>query len=171
MTLRDVRSLAAFIFVLSVASLPSPALAQSEADQKAVMNHRLTIENVKKVFAIDKELLKLAIANPALAQKISNQKPSGLDEAVKLIGSIPEVSAVLKTHDISARDYLLTTVTMTGTAFAYQFSAAGKMPEMPAGMQKDNLEFWKTNVATMKAAVDEWMKTRAELLKRALQPQ
>ena len=171
MTLRDLRSLALFIFVLSVASLPRPALAQSEADQKAVMNHRLTVKNVKKVFAIDKELLKLAIANPAIAQKISNQKPSGLDEAVKLIGTIPEVSAVLKTHDISARDYLLTTVTMTGTTFAYQFAAAGKMPEMPPGVQKDNLEFWRTNLPTMKAAADEWQKTRAELVKRALQQQ
>ena len=155
-------SIALVLFTLAA----TPALAQTAADQDVILKHRLTLDNVKKVFAVDKDLLTLATTNPALAEKAAKQKPTGLDDSAKLLESIPEVAAVLKSHGISGRDYVLTMLAMTGTAFAYQFASAGKMPELPAGVQKDNLEFWKSNITALKPAFDEWQKVRGELMKR-----
>jgi hypothetical protein len=151
-----------------VTTLAAPAAAQSPADQEALMKHVLSMANVKKVFAADRDFLALATANPDLARKAAQIKPTSIDDAVKAMNEVPEVVALLKKHALTARDYLLNVITITTTQVTHGF-AGGKTAEMPAGALKTNVEFWQANLAALKPGVDEWQKTRAELLKRIQQ--
>ena len=164
MTFRCIAMLSTFMLALVAAT---PAAAQSEADTQALLSHRLTLDNVNKVFAVDKDLLAIAKTNPELVKKASEVRPTGLDEAAKTMASFPEVAAVLKTHGLTSRDYLLTMITLTTTAMTHDMMASGKIPAGAPGLPTANLEFWKANVTTLKPAMDEWQKNRAELMKLA----
>jgi hypothetical protein len=157
------------LLLLSTLALPALDQTLAAADQEALMKHVLTLANVKKVFAVDRELLQLAIEQPALAKKAAQVKPTGIEDAAKAIGEVPEVMAVLKKHGFTPREYLLNVFTMATTQVTHGFSA-GKTADMPAGALKTNVEFWQANLAALKPSVDEWTKTRAELMKRIQQP-
>jgi hypothetical protein len=150
----------------AIAALSVLASAQTitPADQEALMQHVLTMANVKKVFAIDRDLLQLANGNPAIAQKAAQLKPTSLDAAASAMNDVPEVAALLKKHGFTARDYLLNMITMATTQATYGFTG-GKTAEMPAGALRTNVEFWSANLAALKPSLDEWQKTRADLLK------
>ena len=156
-------------FTLSAALVvfsATPALvAQNPADMQTIANHRLTMESVKKVFAVDRGILKMVTANPELAKKAVDLKPTmRLDEAIKVIAGVPEATALLKAHNISAREYVLTMLGMLSTSMMHDFMG-GKSPEGATEIAKANMEFWKTNQAELKPSIDEWRRTRAELMK------
>lgn len=139
------------------------AAAQQSADDKAVMNHRLTLDLVRQAVAVDRDLVALLKKDPGIVKRIPRDT-KGLDTSAEQMNTIPELAAILKTHRVTAKDYLLTQVAMFSTALTHEFMASGKLKQLPPNMPTHNLEFWKANAEALKPLDAEWKKLRSEIM-------
>ncbi|MEX2272849.1 MAG: hypothetical protein WD690_15360, partial [Vicinamibacterales bacterium] len=89
----------------------------------------------------------------------------GIDATAKELERLPEVAAVLKANGISARDYMLTTMSLFSTTVTFDLIAKGRLREAPPGMPTHNFEFLKANHKELEPLVAEWKKNREEIAK------
>ena len=139
------------------------AVAQQSDDDKAVMQHRLTIDLIRKILAVDRDLVAVLKKDPAFLKRFS-QPATGLEASAAQMNNTPEVANALKAHRITAREYLLTQLALFSTALTHEFMASGKLKELPPNTPTHNIEFWKANVETLKPLEAEWRKIRAEIM-------
>jgi hypothetical protein len=101
-------------------------LAQGDPDSEAIAKHRLTVENVRHMFAVDRELFPLMKAVPdlerradELARRTDPQRRLGVVAVnAKVYEAIPEIAEILRRHGISGREYTLTHLVAMVTAMA-----------------------------------------------------
>jgi hypothetical protein len=168
------------VSVSVAATLPqyNPHLGLNEQDQAALAQHRLTVENVRQMFAVDRELLKLLKKVPDLDARASELEKGSDAERLGIftVGptvyeTIPEVAQILQKHKISARDYMLTKI---AAMIADMVSAA------PAGaLQRDGIserdvstpavKFWTAMDPALKAEAAQWNEVRRQLAKHGRQ--
>ena len=139
------------------------AQAQS-ADDKAIMQHRLTLDLVQRAVAVDRDLVAAVKKDPGLLKR-APEKTTGIDASAAEMTRLPEVRSILEVNKITARDYLLTQLAMFSTALTLEFMASGKMPPLPPDTPMHNLEFWKTNAEALKPLEAEWKSLRGEIMK------
>lgn len=155
------RTLMIVVLMMSVAA--TAARSQS-ADARAVLQHRLTLDLIRRAIAVDRDLVAALKKDPALMKR-APEKPVGIDGSAAAMNKIPEVARMLESNGITARDYLLTQLAMFGTALAHEYMLAGKLPPPKPDTPMHNLEFWKNNLEALRPLDAEWKTLRAEILK------
>jgi hypothetical protein len=155
--------IAAAIF-FAVLLVPSSAPGQQSADDREIMQHRLTLDLVQRTVAVERDMVAALKKDPGLMKR-GPEKTRGIDASAAEMNKIPEIKSILAANNISARDYLLTLMAMFSTVITHEFMASGKMPPLPPDTPMHNLEFWKANAAALKPLEAEWRKHRDEIMK------
>lgn len=141
-------------------------LAQGNPDSDALAKHRLTVHNVRQMFAVDRELLPLWKEIPdlekrgdELASRIDPQRRLG-DVAVgaKVYEAIPEIAEILRRHRISGREYMLTHLVAMVTAMADDTLRDEGSNAIPPELMTPALKFWRSMDPALKAEAAEWKK-------------
>jgi len=144
------------------------ALITNAPDQRALAKHRLTVTNVRQLFAVDRELLKLTRNVPDLASRVLELEkrfdPDGqagtVVAAAKACESVPEIAQILGGQKIAGREYVLTKMVAT---FAQVVADNGTFH----GEESDpSLQFWRSLGPALKAEANEWKSVREEMNQR-----
>ena len=169
------------VFCLSIAGTPAQdnqnqealvaMLAQGSPDSEAIAKHRLTVENVRRMFAADRELLPL-MKNPdlerradELATRLDPQRRLGVVAVgAQVYEAIPEIAEILRKHRISGREYTLTHLVAMVTAMADDTLAGEARHEgvndLPLALMTPALKFWRSMDPALKADAAEWKRIR-----------
>ncbi|HXW05341.1 MAG TPA: hypothetical protein VD833_08920 [Vicinamibacterales bacterium] len=140
----------------------------------AISKHRLTADNVRRMFAVERELLKLLKEIPDFEDRAAGiDPPKGNDDIdgwTRVYEAIPEMAHVLERQQISAREYLLTKLAaMSAEVMQEAFladEASRRLAEDELGKELLNLpavRFWRTMDPALKAEAAEWKKVREEM--------
>lgn len=162
------------VLLLSVLCLPTPAaVAQDDAERMvevlclddpeclARAKYRLTADNLRRMFAVDRELFTLMKEAPELKGRM-DELGTRLDPQRRLrddaltaqvLEGIPEIAQILRTHRISGREFLMTYSVAMVTAMADDSFPDGALMT-PA------LKFWRSMPPALKAEADAWKKMR-----------
>lgn len=91
-------------------------LAAGDPNVEALAMHRLTVRNVRQLFAVDRELLELRKTVPDLDTRVAELRrrfdPQGrtgsaaVDGEAKAYEAIPEIAQILQRQKMSGREYL-----------------------------------------------------------------
>jgi hypothetical protein len=156
-----------------------PSALVTNDDERAIARHRLTVENVRKLFAVDRELLELMKRDPALGTRTAelgrridpNRLAGRLTVETKIFEGTPEIAQILQRQRISAREYALTKFVALGAELSDE-SLKGDVLQ-----QKENSEiarfmmttqaaaFWRGMDSALKAEAADWKKVREEMAK------
>jgi hypothetical protein len=171
--------------LLSVLCFPTPAaFAQDDAPRMAevlctgdseclaLAKHRLTAESLRKMFAVDRELVTLMKEVPDLEKRMgelarSIDPQSRLEEvslSAQVHDGIPEIAQVLRRHKTTGREYMMTHVVamvtaMTDDSLAYEAQGEGRI-EIPSELMTPALKFWRSMDPALKAEADAWKRMR-----------
>jgi len=156
--------------------LTAVLLAQGSADQKAIANHRLTSENLRQTFAVDRELLTFMKQTPdweeqagELRKRLDREGRGGIVTiGAKVYEGIPEIKAILQRNGITGREYMLTSLVALVTQIADEalsHEAPGRegANEIPKELMTPALKFWRSMSPALKAEADDWKKVREEM--------
>jgi hypothetical protein len=146
-------------------------LAAGDPNVEALAKHRLTVQNVRQLFAVDRELLELLKTSSDLETRVAELhrrfNPDGragsaaVDVDAKVYEAIPEIAEILQRQKMSGREYWLTKMQAVVAALwdealtpeALQ-TDAGR--EFAKDMMSPALKFWKSMAPGLKAEADEW---------------
>ncbi len=146
-------------------------LAAGDPNAEALAKHRLTVHNVRQMFAVDRELLDLMKMAPDLEARVAEQHrrfdPQGragsaaVDVDARVYEAIPEIARILQRQKMSGREYWLTKMQAVVAAMwddvltpeALQ-TDEGRAPAKD--MMSPALKFWKSMAPGLKAEADEW---------------
>jgi hypothetical protein len=158
------------------ADLMAALLTQSNPDHKALATHRLTAQNLRQTFAVDRELLKLMKDTPdwedraaGFEKRIDPQRRGGMvTVGAKVYEGIPEIKEILQRNGISGREYMLTSMIamvtqMADEALSQEALERGGANEIPKELVTPALKFWRSMDPALKAEADEWKKVRDEM--------
>ncbi|OSQ38792.1 hypothetical protein [Thalassospira mesophila] len=129
-----------------------PAAAQNsqstlrEDITKATAGHKLTADELTRMSNVVSE-----IKSHKSDYDLKSKKPKSLDEMVENLNNQPKIKALLSENGFSARDYLITSMTMAHSAVAARVGE-DKIPNT----DPENVEF----VRQHQDAVDALMRTR-----------
>ena len=165
-------------------SIAAPAFAQDDAQRMAkvicagdpecetLAAHRLTADNLRKMFAVDRELITLMKEVPDLerrmddvAKRVDPQRRLGkVTLSAEVHEGIPEIAGVFRRHKISGREYMFThavamITAMTDDSLAYAAQRDGRN-EVPSELMTPALKFWRSMDPALKAEADAWKKMR-----------
>ena len=153
----------------------NPHLGLSAEDQNALAAHRLTVRNVRQMFAVDRELLQLLKDDPELDARAAEREKQFDAEHLGIVAvgamlyeAMPETASILARQKISGRDYLLTK--MVAMIVEIADGAPRRGPLATEGVDDQfflapALKFWTTLGPALKAEAAEWVEVRRELEK------
>jgi hypothetical protein len=147
-------------------------LAPGSPDSEAIAKHRLTVENVRQMFAVDREFFPLMKEVPdlerradELARRINpHHRLGAVAVGAKVYEGIPETAEILRRHKISGRDYMLTHLVAMVTAMAddtlrdeaHAQEELNEAPPVASELMIPALKFWKSMDPTLKTEAAEW---------------
>ena len=145
-------------------------LCAGSVECEALAKHRLTADNLRKMFAVDRELVTLMKEVPdleermdELAKRVDPQRRQGpVTLSAQLHEGIPEIAEVLRRHRTSGREYMFTHAVAMVTAMtdvSLSHGAAGR-GEDPQELMTPALKFWRSMEPALKAEADAWKKMR-----------
>ena len=147
------------------------AITMGDPDSAAIALHRLTVTNVRRMFAVDRQLLELRKAEPDLDTRVSElrrqfdpRNRAGSAEVeldAKVYEAIPEIAQILRAQRISGREYQLTRLAaflaaMWDEALPDEYLQTREGREMARSMMSPALKFWKSMPSALKAEADDW---------------
>jgi hypothetical protein len=150
-------------------------LAAGDPDVEALAKHRLTVQNVRQMFAVDRELLELMKMVPDLETRIAELHrrfdPQGragsaaVDVDAKVYEAIPEIAQILQRQRMSGREYWLTKMqavvaAMWDEALTPEVLQSAEGRELAKDMMSPALKFWKSMAPGLKAEADEWKRAQ-----------
>jgi len=150
-------------------------LTPGDPDSAAIARHRLTVTNVRQMFAVDRELLELKKTVPDLDTRVSELRrqfdPRGragsaaVELDAKVYEAIPEIAQILQRQKISGREYQLTRMAgflaaMWDEALPDEFLQTEDGRDMAKYMMTPALKFWKSMPQALKAEADDWKRTQ-----------
>jgi hypothetical protein len=173
------------VLLLSVLCLSTPdAFAQDDAERMAevlcvgdpeclaLATHRLTADSLRKMFAVDRELVTLMKELPdlqkrmgELAKSIDPQRQLGeVTLAAQVHDGIPEIAQVLRRHKTTGREYMRThavamVTAITDDSLAHEAQRGGRNG-IPSEVMTPALKFWRSMDPALKAEADAWKKMR-----------
>ena len=166
------------VLSLSVAGTSAqylPHLGLSIQEQDALAKHRLTVENVRQTFAVDRELLQLLKDVPdvdtraaELERRLDPQRLGIVVVRTNVYEAMPEVAQILQRQKISGRDYLLTKILAMIVETADDALAVGALQHEGPSVESfitPALKFWSAMDPALKAEAAEWKEVREELAK------
>ena len=133
-------------------------LAAGDPYLEALAMHRLTVQNVRQMFAVDRELLELMKMVPDLETRISELRrrfdPQGragsaaVDVDAKVYEAIPEIAQILQRQKISGREYRLTKMAGrrrdVGRGLPPEVLQSDEGRELARDIMTPALKFWKS---------------------------
>ena len=144
----------------------APKSKLSAQDAAALASFRLDLEGVRKVAAATRDFRRIEKMSPGLKEKLETKEGSGpetLDESIKRIEAVPQAAAVLKKNHISARDFVLTTMTLFGaTMMADVEKETGQPASLPESLSRENVNFVKMNEEELAKLAPEIFQTGEE---------
>ena len=157
-----------------------PSVLVTNKEEEAIAKHRLTVENVRKLFAVDRELLKVMKDVPDLDTRAAELRRRiepdhvawSLAVEAKVYEGIPEIAQILQRQNISGREYLLTQRVAMATEMMDEalrdevLRREFEKSDIP--MMTDALKFWRAMDPALKAEAAEWKKMREEMGKYLL---
>jgi hypothetical protein len=142
-------------------------------DQDALAQHRLSADNLRQTFNVDRDLLQLLKATPELDARVAELETRYDSDRLGIIAvgatvyeAVPEVAQVLRKHGISGRDYVLTKILAmiveivadpVATAFVQREGRSDPFFNIPA------LKFWTAMDPALKTEAAAWEEVRREL--------
>lgn len=150
-------------------------LTTGAPDSAAIAMHRLTVTNVRQMFAVDRELLELKKTVPDLEARVSELRrqfdPRGragsaaVELDAKVYEAMPEIAQILQRQKISGREYQLTRMAgflaaMSDEALPDEFLQTKDGREMAKHMMTPALKFWKSMPPALKAEADDWKRAQ-----------
>jgi hypothetical protein len=157
-----------------------PSALVTNEDEEALAKHRLTVENVRKLFAVERELLKVMKDVPDLETRAVELErridPHRLERSLvrgaKLYEGIPEIAQILQRQQISGREYLLTKMVAMSAEMGDEMlmdevlrRELEKSEILKDMMMTQALQFWRAMDPALKAEAAEWKKVREEMAK------
>ena len=137
----------------------SPAVAQSpsmdEADKKALVEYKLTLERVDKVGTICRKIIDAARVDPQIGKEMQSLKDdqNGTFEQINGVFAkrAPHVLAIVKGEGVDAREYMLG---LLSTMFARMAAGvkAGGTTDLPDFIPPANIELAEKNKAKFEEA-------------------
>lgn len=181
-TIRHCVLLAGLLCPSLTSTLPQdniPGALVTNDDERAIAKHRLTVENVRRVFAVDRELLELMKRDPGVGTRTAelgsrvdpNHSAGSLAVETKIFEGTPEIAQILQTQGISAREYILTKRVAIGAEMSDEALKSDAL------QQKENSEiaqfmmtsqavvFWRRMDPALKTEAAEWKRVREEMVK------
>jgi hypothetical protein len=166
------------VFCLSIAGTPAqdnqtqeaPAavLTQGSPDPEGIAKHRLTVENVRRMFAVDRELYPLMKESADLQRRIEEwgsridpeRRLGAVSVNAQVYEALPETAEILRRQRISGREYMLTRLVAMVTAMAddtltYEAQHEG-VKEISPALMTPALKFWRSMDPALKAEAAEW---------------
>ena len=145
-------------------------ITMGDPDSAALAMHRLTVTNVRQMFAVDHELLELRKTVPDLETRVSELRrqfdPQGsgaVELDAKAYEAVPEIAQILQRQNISGREFQLTRMAgffaaMWDEAVPDEFLQTKEGRDMAKYMPA--LKFWKSMPPALKAEADDWKKAQ-----------
>ena len=160
-------SIAATAFAQDDAQRMAKVICAGDPECEALSNHRLTADNLQKMFAVDRELIALMKEVPdlerrmdELAKRVDPQRRLGqVTLSAQVHEGIPEIAAVFRRHNTSGRGYMFTHAVAMVTAMTDVTLAHVSEREAPELMTQA-LKFWRSMDPALKAEADAWTKMR-----------
>ena len=165
------------VLSLSIAVTPAqynPHLGLNKQDQDALAKHHLTVQNVRQMFAVDRDLVQLLKEVPdvdartaELERRFDSQRLGIVAVGTTVYEAMPEIAQILRKHKISGRDYLLTKIAAMIAEISEGALAVGALQgeHVSEGLFSPALKFWTAMDAALKAEATEWTEVREELAK------
>jgi len=139
-------------FVVLLACLPALVMAQT-AEEKALKAYSLDMTKVNKYAAVTERIAATVQANPSLATKYESEASKAdesLDQTIKSLEKIPELSSAVRAEGFTMRDYMMTTIVLAyGAAYA-EMKKADPRAEVPAGLSPANVKFMDQHAAELR---------------------
>jgi hypothetical protein len=165
------------VFCLSAAGALAqdniPSVLVTNKDEEAIAKHRLTVQNVRQMFAVDRDLLTLMKEVPDLEARtaeLSNRLDprhlaGSLTLEAKVFEGIPETAQILRKQKMSGREYVLTKRLALGAVIGDEMIRRefGNDEIAKEALETSALRFWRTMAPALKAEAAEWLKLREEM--------
>ena len=166
------------VFWLSTAA----AFAQDDAERmakvicagdlecEAVARHRLTADNLRKMFAADRELFALTKSAPDVETRMHEVEksidPQGrmgkMALAAQVLEATPETALILRAYKITGREFVMTQSVAMVTAM-YNESLTDEVLRSDKGasaFMTPAMKFWRSMDPALKAEAAAWTKMR-----------
>jgi hypothetical protein len=129
--------------VAVLAILPGLVLAQTP-EEKALRSYSLDMTKLNKAAAVSERIAAMVQANPSLATKYegeASKADESLDQTIKSLEKIPELSNAVRAEGFTMRDYLMTTLVMAYGAAYREMTKVDPKAEVPDGLSPSNAKF------------------------------
>jgi hypothetical protein len=178
------RHLSLLVSVFGLATFAAPAFAQDDAQRmakvlcagdpecEALAAYRLTADNLRRMFAVDRELITLIAQIPDLEIRMGDlesrvdpgRRLGKVTLSAQVYEGIPEIAEVFRRHRISGREYMFTYAVAMVTAMTHVTLARGPEKdgrrETPPELMTPALKFWRSMDPALRAEADAWTKMR-----------
>lgn len=165
-------SIAATAFAQGDAQRMAKVICAGDPECEALAAYRLTADNLRKMFAVDRELITLMKEVPdlesrmdELARNIDPQHRLGkVTLSAQVHEGIPEIAEIFRRHKTSGREYTFTHAVAMVTAMTditlTQATGREGRSETPPELLTPALKFWQSMDPALKAEADAWKKMR-----------
>ena len=165
-------SIASTVFAQDEAQRMATVICAGDPECEALAKHRLTADNLRRMFAVDRELITLMKEAPdlqrrmeELATSIDRQRKLGkVTLSAQVHEGIPEIAEVFRRHKTSGREYTFTHAVAMVTAMTdvtlSQGTQRGRPSETSPEFTTPALKFWRSMDPALKAEADAWTKMR-----------
>jgi hypothetical protein len=122
-------------YTVLIACVTLSAYAQFTASEaKAIASYPLTVEKMNRAFQASLELARLSASDSEFNRQLHSGNQETLEGQIHVFESVPKAAGIIRSHDLSVRDYSLTTM-----AINLAMLPEGRIPEAgrPKGWQSD----------------------------------
>jgi hypothetical protein len=143
-------------------SLPQQAEAQAAhksagpdlapGDKQMLLTYRLSMDKLNRLVDATEKFRQLEKSNPKLAESLERQQEQDNNESLSAkiakLEKVPQVRSTLASSGITARDYVLSLLTVMNAGASVQIKKMGGDPSsLP--VSAENIKFYQTNQAAI----------------------
>jgi hypothetical protein len=130
-----------------------PAFAQgglTQAQRDAILSYPLTLDRANHLISAMSAMTQYLVSQPDYKERLAKSAKMTPPEQAAQMENDPKISAILKSNDLTARDYIVGVPTLRMSLYAAQGVNSPNVVASPA-----NVAFAKANLATLKPKMDQ----------------
>ena len=144
----NTQSISRALLVVMALALPGPLQAQVDRDAQEINNYVLTDAALQRYTKASAALGSLAKQSPANCDDSDDNISKSLDQLTAHFNAVPGVKAALQSAGMTAREYLVFSMSIFQTGLAsWGLSQPGG--KLPPGVSMANVNFYRKNEAAM----------------------
>jgi hypothetical protein len=121
-------------------------------DKQMLLTYRLSMDKLNRLVDATEKFRQLEKSNPKLAESLERQQEQDNNESLSAkiakLDKVPQVRSTLASSGITARDYVLSLLTVMNAGASVQIKKMGGDPSaLP--VSAENVKFYQTNQATI----------------------